>query len=140
MASDITYVATAEGWLYLAVILAAFQSSSGRLEVRRPARCRASASGAAKFALVYLPGNRFAPRIRNLADRRLYVSDCRRDYPTLSGLIGGVLNQKWIRSRWDEILREQAQGAASAHGAKTIPQFLDEERWLLKCREMATAI
>jgi hypothetical protein len=57
------------------------------------------------FALMHLLGYRFAPRIRDLADRRLYVPDCRKDYPALSGLIGGVLNQKWIRSHWDEILR-----------------------------------
>jgi TnpA family transposase len=57
------------------------------------------------FALMHLLGYRFAPRIRDLADRRLYVPDCRKDYPALSALIGGVLNQKWIRSHWDEILR-----------------------------------
>ena len=57
------------------------------------------------FALMHLLGYRFAPRIRDLADRRLYVPDCRKDYPALRGLIGGVLNQKWIRSHWDEILR-----------------------------------
>jgi TnpA family transposase len=54
---------------------------------------------------MHLLGYRFAPRIRDLADRRLYVPDCRKDYPALRGLIGGVLNQKWIRSHWDEILR-----------------------------------
>jgi TnpA family transposase len=57
------------------------------------------------FALMHLLGYRFALRIRDLADRRLYVPDCRKDYPALRGLIGGVLNQKWIRSHWDEILR-----------------------------------
>jgi TnpA family transposase len=57
------------------------------------------------FALMHLLGYRFAPRIRDLADRRLYVPDCRKDYPALSALIGCVLNQKWIRSHWDEILR-----------------------------------
>jgi TnpA family transposase len=57
------------------------------------------------FALMHLLGYRFAPRIRDLADRRLYVPDSRKEYPALSGLIGGVLNQKCIRSHWDEILR-----------------------------------
>jgi TnpA family transposase len=42
-------------------------------------------------------GYRFTPRIRDLADRSLYVPDCRKDYPALRALIGGVLNQKWIR-------------------------------------------
>src|ERR1700747_3316669 len=30
------------------------------------------------FALMHLLGYRFAPRIRDLADRRLYVPDCRK--------------------------------------------------------------
>ena len=46
--SDITYVATAEGWLYLAVILESFQSPSDRLEARRSARSQSCAPGAAK--------------------------------------------------------------------------------------------
>jgi len=47
------------------------------------------------FALCHLRGFRFAPRIRDLADKRLYVSDPDREYGTLapiaivSGLIAG---------------------------------------------------
>ncbi|MBV8816397.1 MAG: Tn3 family transposase [Verrucomicrobia bacterium] len=48
------------------------------------------------FALMHLLGYRFAPRIRDLADRRLYIPDSRKEYPALSGLIGGV--------RWEDLL------------------------------------
>jgi Resolvase, N terminal domain/Tn3 transposase DDE domain len=40
------------------------------------------------FALCHLLGFRFAPRIRDLADKRLYVPGKERDHPTLAPLIG----------------------------------------------------
>ena len=57
------------------------------------------------FALMHLLGFRFAPRIRDLADKRLYIEGDAKRYPTLAGLIGGPLNLKSIRAHWDEILR-----------------------------------
>jgi TnpA family transposase len=57
------------------------------------------------FALCHLLGLRFAPRIRDLADKRLYVPGTERDHPTLAPLIGGKLNLKLVRTQWDEILR-----------------------------------
>jgi TnpA family transposase len=68
------------------------------------------------FALMHLLGFRFAPRIRDLADKRLFVLEAR-SYPTLSGLIGGNINVKRIRTHWDEILRLAAsikQGTVTA--------------------------
>jgi TnpA family transposase len=57
------------------------------------------------FALCHLLGFRFAPRIRDLADKRFYVP-CRSNlYPELSLLIGGTINLKQISSRWEEVLR-----------------------------------
>ena len=46
--SDITYVATAEGWLLSGGDFGPFQSSSGRPEVGRSPRSQAGAPGAAK--------------------------------------------------------------------------------------------
>ena len=69
------------------------------------------------FALMHLLGFRFAPRIRDLTDRRLYVPDGQKHYAALTGLIGGVLNQKLIRGHWKEVLRLAAsieQGTVSA--------------------------
>jgi len=57
------------------------------------------------FALCHLLGFRFAPRIRDLADKRLYASSRSNLYPALSGLIGGTINLKQISSQWEEVLR-----------------------------------
>jgi TnpA family transposase len=54
---------------------------------------------------MHLLGFRFAPRIRDLADKRLYIRSDAKQYPTLAGLIGGSLNVKVIRAHWEEILR-----------------------------------
>lgn len=41
------------------------------------------------FALMHLLGFRFAPRIRDLADKRLFVPGKQADYPVLAVLLGG---------------------------------------------------
>ncbi len=57
------------------------------------------------FALMHLLGFRFAPRIRDLADKRLYVSGDSKAYPALAPLIGGRINLRQICIHWDELLR-----------------------------------
>ncbi|HET8656502.1 MAG TPA: Tn3 family transposase [Longimicrobiaceae bacterium] len=57
------------------------------------------------FGLMHLLGFRFAPRIRDLADRRLYITGSPKRYPTLTPLIGGTVNVEHIRMHWDEVLR-----------------------------------
>jgi TnpA family transposase len=57
------------------------------------------------FALCHLQGFRFAPRIRNLGDTRLYTVGKPGTYPTLGPLVGGAVNSKQILAHWDEILR-----------------------------------
>jgi TnpA family transposase len=57
------------------------------------------------FGMMHLLGFCFAPRIRDLNDKRLFVPGKETDYPALMPLIGGTINQKSIRSHWDEILR-----------------------------------
>lgn len=68
------------------------------------------------FALCHLLGFRFAPRIRDLADKRLYAPGKERDHPTLAPLIGGKLNLKLVRTQWEEILR---LAASIRHGTVT---------------------
>ena len=46
------------------------------------------------FALCHLLGFRFAPRIRDLADKRLYVPNPHREYAALAPLVGGRLQLK----------------------------------------------
>ena len=69
------------------------------------------------FALMHLLGFRFAPRIRDLGETKLYVPQSVQDYPTLRPMIGGTLNIKHVRAHWDEILRLAAsikQGTVTA--------------------------
>lgn len=47
----------------------------------------------------------FAPRIRGLADKRLYIHGDAKRFPTLTKIIGGKLSVKLIRAHWNEILR-----------------------------------
>lgn len=68
------------------------------------------------FALCHLLGFRFAPRIRDLGDKRLYVPDYDGDYPALKSLIGGKLNLTLIQAQWPEILR---LAASIRHGTVT---------------------
>ena len=57
------------------------------------------------FGLCHLLGFRFAPRIRDLADRRLYVVGARTGYKALDPLICGAVDFRVIAENWDEILR-----------------------------------
>lgn len=57
------------------------------------------------FGLMHLLGFRFAPRIRDLGETRLYIPASNTAYGALNPLIGGTLNTKAIRTHWDEILR-----------------------------------
>ncbi|CAB3744351.1 Tn3 family transposase ISShes11 [Paraburkholderia rhynchosiae] len=69
------------------------------------------------FALMHLLGFRFAPRIRDLHDMKLYVPGSVKDYPALQPMIGDAYNEKTIRRNWDEIVRLATsirQGAVTA--------------------------
>ena len=57
------------------------------------------------FGSMHLLGFRFAPRIRDLKETKLYIPGKSADYPALEKLIGGKLNIKHLRSHWTDILR-----------------------------------
>lgn len=57
------------------------------------------------FAMSHLLGFRFAPRIRDLGDKRMYTFGKPTEYPDLAPLLGGRINVKKIRDHWDDILR-----------------------------------
>jgi Tn3 transposase DDE domain len=57
------------------------------------------------FALMHLLGFRFAPRIRDLSDTKVYVPNGKVKYQALAPMIGGTINLKAIRTHWNEILR-----------------------------------
>jgi TnpA family transposase len=54
-----------------------------------------------------LLGFRFAPRIRDLGDTKLYIPKgaAASAYDALKPMIGGSLNIKDVRAHWDEILQ-----------------------------------
>ena len=57
------------------------------------------------FALMHLLGFRFAPRIRDLADTKLYIPNKAASYDALKPMIGAPLLTKHIRTHWNDILR-----------------------------------
>jgi TnpA family transposase len=66
------------------------------------------------FAMMSLLGFRFAPRIRDLADKRLYVPGKEQRLPALAGLIGGTINSKLIAAQWQELAASIRQGTVTA--------------------------
>jgi len=57
------------------------------------------------FALMHLLGFRFAPRIRDLGDTKLFIPKSNNTYDALKPMMGGTLNINHIRAHWDDILR-----------------------------------
>lgn len=57
------------------------------------------------FAVMPLLSYRFAPRIRDLSDTKLYVPPGSPAYETLQPLLGGTLNVRHILTHWEAILR-----------------------------------
>jgi TnpA family transposase len=57
------------------------------------------------FALALLLGFRFAPRIPNLAERRLYAFGAAATWPALQPFIAGTIDTKLIAAHWEEVLR-----------------------------------
>lgn len=57
------------------------------------------------FALCHALGFRFAPRIRDLKDKNLYVPDHSKNYSALTSFLGEKINTKLILAQWPEILR-----------------------------------
>jgi TnpA family transposase len=50
-------------------------------------------------------GFRFAPRIRDLGDHKIYPFAKPGNYPSLQSLIGGNVQAKRIEQYWDDLLR-----------------------------------
>lgn len=57
------------------------------------------------FALCYLLGFRFAPRLRNFKDRRIYLLPGMSTPDELTPLVGGAVKEQAIRENWLEVLR-----------------------------------
>jgi TnpA family transposase len=84
------------------------------------------------FGLCHLLGFRFAPRIRDLADRRLYVADGHAVYTALNPMIGGTLDFRGISENWNETLRGAASIKAGTVAPSACPMLLHADlfsRW-----------
>src|SRR5260221_8524051 len=57
------------------------------------------------FGMAHLLGFRFAPRIRDLGDKRLYSFEKPATYPGLESFLGGTINVKQMDAQWDDLLR-----------------------------------
>jgi len=69
------------------------------------------------FALMYLLGFKFSPRIRNIKDHKIYLPSKDMNCPNLSGITGGNINLKLIEENFDQITRlalSIKQGTVSA--------------------------
>jgi len=56
------------------------------------------------FGLFALVGKRFAPRLRNLKDRKFHTFDKADAYPALTNQIGAPINTSLIFDNWDDLL------------------------------------
>ncbi|HLO76486.1 MAG TPA: Tn3 family transposase [Magnetospirillum sp.] len=72
------------------------------------------------FGLCHLLGFRFAPRIRDLADRKLSVPNGQVKYKTLDPMVGSTLNLRLVEENWSEILRLAASIRAGTVAPSTI--------------------
>jgi TnpA family transposase len=57
------------------------------------------------FAMMHLLGFRFAPRIRDLKDTKLFAPKGGPAYMGLAPMLGGSINAKHISTHWDELMR-----------------------------------
>jgi TnpA family transposase len=72
------------------------------------------------FGLCHLLGYRFAPRIKDLKDRKLYTLEKPGRYPLLEPLIGDTIDMAIIIGQWPELVRLRASIGAGV----TIPSVI----------------
>lgn len=57
------------------------------------------------FGLSHLLGFRFAPRLRDISDAKLYTISSPNDFPNIKGILRGKINTKVIKENFDDVLR-----------------------------------
>ncbi|PEA26935.1 hypothetical protein CN923_04365 [Bacillus cereus] len=69
------------------------------------------------FGLTHLLGYRFAPRLRDILDSKLYTFEKPEQYPDMEKLLRGRIHKKVIQENYDDVLRlahSVREGTASA--------------------------
>jgi len=72
------------------------------------------------FGLCHLLGHRFAPRIKDLKDRKLYAIEKPDTYPVLKPLIGDAVDTAALMRGWAELMRVRVSIEAGAVAPSTI--------------------
>jgi TnpA family transposase len=80
------------------------------------------------FGLFALTGRRFAPRLRNLKDRRLHTFETPDAYPGLREHIGAPINTSLIMEYWDDLLHLAASIQTRTVAPSTILKRLAASR------------
>jgi TnpA family transposase len=80
------------------------------------------------FGLFALTGRRFAPRLRNLKDRRLHTFEKPDTYPALQGHIGVPINTSLIMEYWEDLLHLAASIQTRTVAPSTILKRLAASR------------
>lgn len=57
------------------------------------------------FGLSHLLGFRFAPRLRDISDAKLYTISSPNDFPNIKGILRGKINTNVIKDNFDDVLR-----------------------------------
>ena len=57
------------------------------------------------FGLSHILGLRFAPRLRDLSDTKLYILEKSNDYSNIESILTGKINMKIIQDNYDDVLR-----------------------------------
>ncbi|MCZ6489269.1 MAG: Tn3 family transposase, partial [Acidobacteria bacterium] len=76
------------------------------------------------FGLSYLLGYSFMPRLRDLADQRLYKPEREVNYGCLNPLFRATVDKELIRERWDQLVRVAASLRKRTAPANVIIQRL----------------
>ncbi|ESZ10187.1 hypothetical protein X737_32305 [Mesorhizobium sp. L48C026A00] len=92
------------------------------------------------FGLFALVGKRFAPRLRNLKDRKFHTFEKGDAYPALTSHIGAPINTALILDHWDDLLHLAASIATRAVVPSTILKKLSaspKASWPRRCGNSA---
>src|SRR5664279_2770226 len=92
----------------------------------RPDTVSTDTAGASEivFALAWALGYRYAPRLADLADHRLWVTDLRANYGPLAGLARHRINTRITVENWDQICRLTASLRAGTVTASAVLRTL----------------
>lgn len=89
------------------------------------------------FALFALVGKRFAPRLRNIKDRKFHTFEKADTYSALANHIGAPINTALILEHWDDLLRLAASITTHTVAPSTILKRLSASS---KSSELAKAL